>query len=278
MSNKESYKIYFDDYVKSVFQIEVDIRFWKQFLAMSIDRYKADNPVNRWISQSGFSFYNFSPDGKSIWLHTSDTTFTIEIDDLTDHSANFFSWIMNVSLVRMYNAVEILLLRAIRQKHFPNLADPIKGKKETNKVIAEIKNHLKNNNRDIDAKNNRYFISFLRNSSADIESFLINGVNSANWKTSWKNFYELFSVLRNIITHHGMIVEQNVRNEINSIAGDIFNFYFQQPDAKKGTDVLAVKDHDLFLNFTSHINDFSGNMIKFIAGENDLKFIGLYPA
>jgi hypothetical protein len=277
MSKLENYKVYFEDYIKSVFEIEVDIRFWKHFLDISIDRYKVENPINRWISQSGFSLYNIPPDSKNIWLHTSNATFTIEIDDLTGHSTNFFSWVMNMSIVRMYNAVEILLLRAIKLKHFPNLADPIKGKKETNKVIAEIKNHLKLIKEDVDTKNNRYLISFLRHSSTDIESFLVNSVNSANWKTSWNNFYELFSILRNIIAHQSMIIEKNVRNEINSIAGDIFNFYFDQPSPKV-TDVLAIKDHNLFLNFTNHINDFSGNMVKFIAGENDPKFIGLYPA
>lgn len=278
MTNPTKYKTYFNDYIRSVFQIQDDIRFWKHFLTMSIDKYKTENPVNRWISQSGFAVYNIPSDGKNIWLHSSNETLTIEIDDLMNHSNNFFNWVMNLSLIRMYNAVELLLLRAIQLKHFPTLSDPITGKKETNKVIAEIKNYLKNNDQDTDTKNNRHIILFLKLNSIEITSLFSNRVNSVNWKTSWESFYELFSILRNIITHHGMIISQSVRNEINSIAGDIFNHYFEQSIHKRSDEILKTKDEQYFLNFINHINDFAANSVKFITGENDLKFIGLYPA
>lgn len=278
MNNQSNYKRYFDDYIKSVFQIQVHIGFWKQFLNMSIEQYKKDNPENRWISQSGFAIYNIPPDGQNTWLYMSDATFTIEIDDLTGQSSRFFSWVMNMALVRLYNTVEILLLRVIREKHFPHLDDPVDGKKETNKVIAEIKNFLKNRNQNADSKNNRYIIQFLRETTPEIATFLNISVNSANWKTNWKNFFELVSILRNIVTHHSMIVEKNVRNEINSIAGDIFNFYYEGPDANENEDLLRAKSEDLFLNFKNHFNEFSGNIVKFIASGSDLKVIGFRPA
>ena len=278
MTNQTTYKSYFDEYIKSVSQIEIDIRFWKHFLGMSIDKYKIENPINRWISQSGFSLYNISFIGKDTWLHSSNETFTIEIDDLTTHSTNFFVWIMNLSLIRMYNAVEFLLLQSIRHKYFPTLADPIKGKKETNKVIEEIKNYLKSNNQQVDTKNNRYIILFLKLNSPELNSFYDTRVNSVNWETNWINFYELFSILRNVITHHGMLISQSIRNEVSSIAGDMFIHYFDQPINKKDTEILKPKDEHYFLNFINHINDFSGNTIKFIAGQTDLKFIGLHSA
>ena len=245
---------------------------------MSIDKYKIENPVNRWISQSGFSLYNISSQGKDTWLHSSNETFTIEIDDLTTHSNNFFVWIMNLSLIRMYNAVEFLLLQSIRHKYFPTLTDPIKGKKETNKVIEEIKIYLKNNNQPVDKRNNRYLILFLKLNSPELNSFYDTRVNAVNWKTNWTSFYELFSILRNVITHHGMLISQSIRNEVSSIAGDIFIHYFDQPINKKDTEILKPKDEQYFLNFINHINDFSGNTIKFMAGQTDLKFIGLHSA
>lgn len=278
MTNQTTYKNYFDEYIKSVSQIEIDIRFWKHFLTMAIEKYKSENLVNRWISQSGFSLYNIPADGKNVWLHSSNETFSIEIDDLTIHSNNFFVWIMNLSLIRMYNAVELLLLQAIRHKYFTTLADPINGKKETNKVIEQIKEYLKNNGQEVDTKNNRYIILFLKLNSNDIDDFYGNSVNSVNWKTNWINFYELFSILRNVITHHGMLISQSIRNEVNSIAGDIFIHYFEQPVNRKSTEILKPKDEQYFLNFINHINDFAGNTVKFIAGQSDLKFIGLYSA
>jgi hypothetical protein len=264
MTNQTTYKNYFDEYIKSVSQIGVDIRFWKHFLTMSIDKYKIENPVNRWISQSGFALYNIPSDGSSGWLHTSNETFTIEIDDLTSHNNNFFIWIMNLSLIRMYNTVEFLLLQSIRDKYFHALADPIKGKRETNKVIEEIKMYLKNNGQVVDTKNNRYIISFLKLNSVEIKSFYSNRVNSVNWETNWESFYELFSILRNVITHHAMLISQSIRNEINSIAGDIFIHYFEQPIDNKITEILKPKDEQYFLNFINNINDFAGNTVKFI--------------
>ncbi len=278
MTHQTTYKDYFNEYIKSVSQIEIDIRFWKHFLTMSIEKYKTENPINRWISQSGFSLYNIPADGQNVWLHSSNETFSIEIDDLTSHNNNFFVWIMNLSLIRTYNAVELLLLQTIRHKYFPTLADPIKGKKETNKVIEQIKIYLKNNGQTVDTKNNRYLLLFLTLNSTDIEKFYDLSVNSVNWKTNWTNFYELFSILRNVITHHGMLISQSIRNELNSIAGDIFIHYFEQPTNRKSTEILKAKDEQYFLNFINHINDFAGNTVKFIGGQNDLQFIGLYSA
>ena len=87
-----------------------------------------------------------------MWLHCSNETFTIEIDDLMHNSNSFFNWIMNLSLIRMYNAVELLLLRAIRERYFATLADPAAGKKGTNKLLAEIKSHLKSHHQDCNTK------------------------------------------------------------------------------------------------------------------------------
>lgn len=278
MTNQTTYKDYFDEYIKSVSQIEIDIRFWKHFLTISIEKYKTENPINRWISQSGFSLYNIPANGKNVWLHLSNETFSIEIDDLTIHKNNFFVWVMNLSLIRIYNAAELLLLQAIRHKYFPTLADPIQGKKETNKVIEQIKTYLKNHGQTVDIKNNRYIILFLKLNSTEIDNFYDLSVNSVNWKTNWVNFYELFSILRNVITHHGMLISQSIRNGLISIAGDIFIYYFEQPTNRKSAEILKPKDEQYFLNFINHINDFVGNTVKFIAGKSDLKFIGLYSA
>ena len=68
------------------------------------------------------------------------------------------------------------------------------------------------------------------------------------------------------------------RNEINSIAGDIFTHFYEQPNDKKASQVLKPKDEEYFLNFILQVNNFAGNMIKFMAGEVDLNFIGLNSA
>lgn len=277
MKQEINYRTYFDEYKKSVFQIEVDLRFWTHFLTISIDKYKLENPKNRWISQSGFGLFNIPANGLNGWLHSSKEVSSIEIKDLNEHSKKFFIWVMNLSIIRIYDSVETLLLQSIQNKFFPLLENPIKGKKETNKIIEEIKYNLKASGHTVDTKNNRHIISFLKKNSPECKSFL-NLPIKIEWETNWETFYELFSVLRNIITHHGMMVSLNARNNLNSIASDVFIHYFDQPINKRETEILAPKDEQYFINFLNDINNLSANLVKFVADENDFIFIGLYKS
>lgn len=257
--------------------MEVDLRFWKHFLSTSIKNYQLENPENRWINEAGFSLYNLRPDGKNTWLHVSNNTSTIEIKDLEKHSDDFFIWVMNLSIVHVYNAAELFLLNAIQLKYFPNLKPIDNNKKNANKIITEIKNHLVTAGKSVDTTNNRYIIEFLKEKSSDFESFLDLKVN-IDWTTKWDGFYEFFSILRNIITHHAMTITPDIRNNINSVAKDAFKHYFIQPSKTTDVDILKAKSEHEFLFFVSHVNDFVANAVKFIAAEIDFKFIGLYKA
>jgi hypothetical protein len=274
MSN---YKVIFDEYVRTVFQLVVDIRFWKHFMDTSIDKYQENNPDNRWIHEAGFAIYNI-PLGGGTWLHTSKDTKTIEIDDLPKNNKDFFTWIMNLSLVRVYNSLELLLAKVIRIEYFPGLDDPGKGRKEINKIYEAVKSELKSAGLPTDVKNQRHLIEFLKWKSPEFNSFLQVSVNPHNWKTNWKNYFEWISILRNIITHQEMLVTPDVRNDMNSIAGDMLKHYFEDPIDKGNPELLQPREVQLFLNFLSHINDFAGNTLKYVSGESDMNFIGLSPA
>lgn len=271
------YRTIFDEYVKTVFQLEVDLRFWKRFIDTSIDKYQVDSPENRWIHEAGFAIYNI-PLGGGTWLHTSKDTKTIEIDDLPKNNIDFFTWIMNLSMVRVYNSLEVLLVRAIRVRFYPQLDDPGKGRREINKVHEAVRNDLKTAGLPTDIKNQRHLIAFLSCKSPEMGSFLQVSVNPVNWKTSWKNYFEWISILRNIIAHQEMMVTPDVRNDMNSIAGDMLSHYFKAPVNRKSSELLQPFDIHSFLNFLSHVNDFSANTLKFIAGEASMDFIGLDPA
>lgn len=275
MSNK--YKIIFDDYVSTVFTIETDIRFWKHFLDAAIEKYQKENPEDRWINQAGFSIYNYTHQ-QNMWLHSSEQVKEIYIANLGDHSKEMFVWIMNLSLVRVYNAVELLLLRAIQHHYFTDLEDPIKGRKEANKVKFAIKQTLKSANLNVDTTNERYLIDFISANSPTMAAFLKAPVNQTNWKVTWRNYFELFAILRNIVTHQSMMLTVNVVNGIKAIAGDIFNHYFYFDINKNDPEILTPCSSDYFLNFIHHMNDFSGNTLKFVAGESDLEFIGMTSA
>ena len=271
------YKVIYDEYVRTVFQLEVDIRFWKEFIDTSIENYKENNPVNKWIHEAGFSIYDI-PLGEGTWLHTSKDTKTIEIDDLPKNNKDFFTWIMNLSLVRVYNSIELLLIKVIRVQYFPKMEDPGKGRKEINKIYEAVKNELKLGGLTANTKNQRHLIEFLKWKSPKFNSFLEVSVNPHNWKTTWKNYFEWISILRNIIAHQEMLVTPDVMKDMNSIAGDMLEHYFEGVADQKNAELLRPKDVHLFLNFISHINDFAGNTLKYVAGESTMVFIGLEPA
>ena len=276
MTQPNIYNEYFHHFKAISWQIEADIRFWKHFLDFSIDRYKKENPINRKILESGFSIYNWNHIKDTAWLASSNETLSKEIIDLDAHGKEFFHWIMNLSIVRVYNSLELLLLRAVKEKYFPNLSDPLSGKKETDAVIAAVKTALKNQQLKVDTKNNRYLIAFLITTNAETKKFYGNSINNAGFKTNWINFFEFFSILRNVIAHHSMIIETDVLNNIKSIAADVFSHYFDDQNSKNTAIVLKPKSEDYFLNFLNHINDFAGNTLKFLADEKNLNFIGLY--
>jgi len=277
MTQHSTYKSYFDEYLKCAFQLEIDLRFWKHFLSTSIKNYKLENPENRWINEAGFSLYNLQPDGQNTWLHVSTQTSSIEVNDLDKHSDNFFIWVMNLSIIRIYNSAELLLLQAIQLKYFPNLKPIDNNKKNANKIISEIKNQFITAGKSYDTTNNRYLIEFLKTKSVDFENFLKVEIN-VDWSTTWDGFYELFSILRNVITHHAMIITPDTRNNINSVAKDAFNYYFIQPLSTTDIDILKPKNEHNFLFFVSHVNDFVANTVKFIAEEKNFAFIGLHKA
>ncbi|MBI2274733.1 MAG: hypothetical protein HYU70_13120 [Bacteroidetes bacterium] len=276
MNEVKPYRLFFEQYMKSVFQTEIDIRFWKHFLSMSIDSYKKENPENRWINQSGFSAFNI-PSGGSGWLHMRPETHEIKISDLNKHSDDFFLWIMDLAIVRVYNSIELLIQQSIQTTYFPSLSNPAQNKKNVNKLNREIRDYLKSKGINDDSTNNRHLINCIKCHSHDYGQFL-NVKAIVNWNTNWGQFYELFSLLRNVVVHHGMMVTSDSINNIKSVAEDIFTHYFVTEEVEKDLSILKPKEDQLFLNFISQANDFAVNTVKYIADEPDLKFIGFYKA
>jgi len=177
-------------------------------------------------------------------------------------------------LLKGYNAIEILLLQSIQLAFYPEFVDPLAGKKESEKIQKEVKDFLKNNKCSIDKRNNRHIIQFLRQKSAKVNSFLSQLVR-IDVKTNWEAFFELISLLRNIIAHHGMIVTLDVQNEINSRASDLFNRNFDIVSDGVGNQTLKFKDIHRFQSFIDYFNDFTLNTAKFIFDQPDLSFMDL---
>ena len=176
--------------------------------------------------------------------------------------------------MKAYNAMEILLLQAIQLECYPTQKDPLLGKKPSENINKEIRAFLKSQQYNPDTKNNRHLILFLKEKSPKVNSFL-NLLVRIDLKTNWEAFFEMTSILRNIVAHHSMIVTKDAQNEINSIAGNLFYRNFDLVSDELGNSVLQFKSIHQFQTFLDYLNDFSLNTTKFLFDQADLSFIDL---
>jgi hypothetical protein len=272
MSNSKTQKA-FDIYKNTVFKVDTDLRFWQSFIKLSIKDYQSKPSSPEVVFEAIFHAYNINPKTNSGLLKTVKTVFSRKTIDLESQSHDFFIWIMILSLLKTYNALEILLLQAIQGKYFPALNDPILSKKACDEIHRETKNNLISNGIKPDPKNNRHIIDFLTIKSCDINSFLLLPIRT-DLTTNWKQFFELISILRNVVAHHGTIISSDTYNSINSMAKDVFERHFIVDKDLLSYNILKPKQEQ-FLNFLNFYNDFSVNILKLIFNQNDLAFIGI---
>lgn len=275
MSNRTNLDILnaFEKYKATVFSVDADLRFWQSFLKLSIDEYKNKSSRPEEVFSAIFPAYNINPDTNSGLLKTHKKVLSIKTLDLDKHSQDFFAWVTNLSILKTYNALEVFLLQAIHFRHFPNFTNRIDSKRSVEQINREIKAYLTAQNVNADTKNNRHLIQFLKHQSTDISSFLKLPIR-IDLTTNWENFFELVSILRNVIAHQGTIVSSDTHNEIKSKAKDIFQRHFILP--KDGNDYMNLRPlADQFLNFTALYNDFVLNTVKLMFNETDFKIFDM---
>jgi len=261
----------FNIYKESLFSIDNDLRFWRYFLKSSIDKFPKIG--GRDINTAIFCAYDHQFDKIGGLLKCHEKVYKTKESELEKRRIDFFNWIMNLSILKAYNALEILILQAIQIVYFPNLTDPVAGKKQSDNLQKHIKDYLKNNSVKIDTKNNDHLIQFLRLNSTKLRSFFQLPMN-VDLSTRWIDFFYLISILRNVVAHCGMIIQKDLHNEIKSKAKDIFERHFELILDLNGLPMLCPKD-SIFGDFLNYINSLSVSIYKFVFDENDLSFIEL---
>jgi hypothetical protein len=264
----------FDNYVRVISTIATDISFWKSFLTLSIKNYQDREAKPDEIYGSVFTAYDINVTTNSGHLATSNRTTSILTVDLEEHRILFFTWIMNLSLLKSYNALEIFLLQAIWLKYYPSLDNPTNNKKASDNLQKEIKDILNQRGLTVDTKNNRHLIEFLRTKSTDFETFAKLPLR-ADLKTSREDFFEMMSVLRNIIAHQGTIITQDTLNGIKSKSKDIFERHFTISIDENGDKHVNPIEVGI-TSILDLLTDFGVNTVKFVYSETDLKFIGMF--
>ncbi|MEB0277193.1 hypothetical protein [Mucilaginibacter sp. 10B2] len=92
--------------------------------------------------------------------------------------------------------------------------------------------------------------------------------------TTWGNFFEMISVLRNIIAHQGTIINNDTLNEIKSKAKDIFLRHFEVVKDEFKDNHLQPKEIE-FSDFINIVNTFALNTVKFTASKSDFGFLNM---
>lgn len=251
-----------------------DLTFYRSFLKLSIDRYLSQEYQPEHIYSSVFHAYNILPETGDGWGRMYKDADHFVTLDLHKNSDSFMCSIANQSLLGIYNAMEVFFFQAIKIRYFPNLKNPTGSRQATNSIIKAIENDLKSVDQKIDSRNNKHILSFLRKQSNEVDWFLNQKVR-IDLSTDWNSFFELTSILRNLVGHHGTIVSIDTKNEIYSKAKDVFSRHFDLISDQNGYLNLLPKI-DQFSNFISFYNDFTMNTVKFIFGYNDFEAFDMF--
>jgi len=258
----------FEIYRNTILSVDSDLRFWQSFLKLSIEDYRKKEFQPEELYSAIFVAYNIEPTTSNGWLKASTKALSIKSKDLEIHSKDFFSWVMNLSILKAYNSLEVFFIQSIHLAYFSTQKSPLNDKKATEKIHQEIKAYLTTSGINADTKNNRHIIQFLKQKSANIKSFL-NQPQRIDLTTTWENFFELISILRNVIAHQGTVVSDDTLNEIKSKAKDVFQRHFAlSPNPLNFKNLRPIDDQ--FLNLIFLMNDFAVNTVKLMFDKNDL--------
>ncbi len=259
------------DYVEAVFQVDIDLNFWNRFLQTSVRKFQEENIEAREMFSSLFSAYDIDVSSNSGYLKIYEKSKSIGSAELEEYSVNFFSWVINSGIVKVYVAVEIALIQTIWDNDFSTLPNPTARKKNMDKIQQKIQDKLKENSKSVETKNNRYLVEYLSLNSIEYQAFLAKPIR-IDLTTTWKDFFELVSILRNIVSHVGSKVNNDLLNELRSKAKDIFERHFIIVTDEQNEQHLMVVQGQIG-NFLNLINDFTLNTIKIARKETNFDFL-----
>jgi hypothetical protein len=274
VKQKSEVVIAFEKYKSIIFNVDVDLNFWTSFVDTEIAIYQQRTNIPNEIYAAGFGAYDLDILAQKGFFKMNPSTRSVYKSDLKQQRLSFFVWIRNLAVLKSYNALEIFLIQAIWINYFSNEKHPTSSKKAADNIQGKIKDDLSSAGLPTDSKNNRHLMEFLKYKVTGYSIYLESPIN-VDLTTTWGNYFEMFSVLRNIIAHQGTIINMDTLNEIKSKANDIFQRHFEVVKDEFKESHLQPKEID-FSNFISIANTFVLNTVKFAGGEPDFTFLNMF--
>jgi hypothetical protein len=255
---------------KSLHALDSDLNFWNHFITKwAIPEYQAKNPA-RVIHASAYSTYdNDTKTGKGrLKLHREIRE--IHSDDLPMYSDVLFNWVEGLTIVRVYNALEILLLQLIDVVYFNSEVTPLTKKKEINGIESRIREEL---GKESNKVNNAHLIKFLKLKSPEFDEWINLSVRP-DLKSTWDDYFLLISILRHVVAHQAMLINKDTINKINSKScREVFSRHFDLFDLENGSfELKPIQGRfNIFINFAT---EFAVNSLKIISKQKDINFLG----
>ncbi len=256
---------------KSLHALDSDLNFWNHFITKwAIPEYQAKNPA-RVIHASAYSTYdNDTKTGKGrLKLHREIRE--IHSDNLPMYSDVLFNWVEGLTIVRVYNALEILLLQLIDVVYFNSEVTPLTKKKEINAIESRIRVEL---GKESNKVNNGHLIKFLKLKSPEFDEWINLSVRP-DLKSTWDDYFLLISILRHVVAHQAMLINKDTINEINSKScREVFSRHFDLFDLENDSfELKPVQGRfNIFIDFAT---EFAVNSLKIISKQRDINFLGL---
>lgn len=261
----------YSEYISIMFQVGVDLHFWNTFIKERVKIYQTTELTPREIYSSIFGAYDIDLTSNTGFLRIYNESKSINMIELQEYREKFFSWVINCSIVRAYIAVETAFIQTIWAEYFPTLGNPFDSKGNLRMLINAIKLDLTESGIQAVTTNNRHLIEFFKLKSVEYEKFILKPIR-IDLQTNWAQFFEMFSLLRNIVSHIGSKVSIDLENRVKGIAKDVFNRHFQLIEDDQGYKHLQA-NQDRFQDFLFLVNDFTLNSLKIIRNEKNFDFL-----
>lgn len=259
------------DFQKSIHYLDSDLNFWNHFVTKwAIPEYQKTNKAQV-IHSSAYATYDNEVENGESWLKLHHDIREIHSDDLKLHSKVLFGWVEGLSIVRVYNALEILLLQTIDVCYFEAVVKPLTRKNDVDLIHQRIEAFLGSKK---DRKNNKHLLAFLRLKSEEFNKWVDQPVRRG-LAANWDEFFYLISILRHVVVHQALLINRDLLNEIKSRkCHEIFSRHFNLIDLGNNSFELQPIQEN-FKGFISLSVQFAVNTLKFVSKQSDVSFLGL---
>jgi hypothetical protein len=203
-----------------VFSISNDLVFWQTFLPVAIQAHREKYPEQTRFFESGLYAYNINLADNKGWLHGLGQSAEITSENLDSSRERFFMWIRLLSIVRIYNALELLLYGIIETRYLP----PANEQRPLKRLKTLILTELKQAGIPHETKNNGFLLAYLQHRSPSLAQFFSLPV--PNLSLSRMAFFEFQSLIRHMIVHDAMLLSRNNHNLLKSRYCEFMDRYF----------------------------------------------------